>query len=228
MAPLIKLVVGVAGTSLLAMAAFSLARAPLLSDLGSRTADVMVAHGITDGRANWVTPAGWTFRVARLSGTADATTRIRTRDAVAALTGVHGALWEDEATTAAPATAVPAAVGQTGCQPRVNAIIAGRAIAFGTSDATIDRGSLRQVDAIAQALQRCPAMHVDVIGHTGPDGAAAVNLALSQARAEAVVSALAERGIAGNRLAAIGQGRSGVARIDFELHPPAADRERTP
>lgn len=215
MAPLLKFITGFAATSLLASGAYRLSRSPLLSDLGSRTAEVMVANGITDGRARWVTPTGWTVRVARLSGTADAATRTRTLQAVAALPGIEGALWEDERDIGAPTggatgnAAVSAAAANDGdCQSQFDAITAGGKIVFGSSDATIAPASRRAIDAIAQAMQRCPALKIEIIAHTARPGAAAVNLALSQARAEAVVAALAARGIAAGRMQATGKGSS--------------------
>ena len=227
MAPWIKLCVGIAGTSLLATAAYKLNRAPLLSTLGARTADVMVAHGITDGRANWVTPGGWTFRVARLSGTADAATRARTRAAVADLTGISDALWEDQDHGTPPRVAIAVGIPADVCGARIDGIVAATPLEFGTADATIAAASLRAVDAVAQALQACPAASVTVIGHVALPGARAINLALSQARAEAVRTALRQRGIAVTRMQAIGKGNTAPLapagspanqRIQFELH----------
>jgi outer membrane protein OmpA-like peptidoglycan-associated protein len=215
--PLIKLIVGLAGTSLIALAAYKLSRAPLLSGLGSRSAEVMIANGITDGRANWLSPDGWTFRVARLSGTADTATRARTRDAIAALDGVHDALWEDGA-AASVATAEPATMDLARCQARIDATIADAGIGFGGGDATITPSSLRPVDAVAQALQRCPDASADIVAHSAPGGNTAINRALAQARAEAVATALGERGIAGGRLTATSAAADGRGpRIDVML-----------
>ena len=54
----------------------------------------------------------------------------------------------------------------------------------------------------------CPNAAIDVEGHTDSDGDDQRNLALSVARAEAVVNALIERGVAPERLYAIGYGEA--------------------
>lgn len=219
----LKLVTGIAGTSLIAALAWQVARAPLLSDLGVRAADVMVANGITDGRAQWLSPNGWTTRVARLSGTADATTRERTRAAIADLPGVSDARWEETAApAAAPAAGVAVAnrLNLTACQTRIDALLTVQPLRFGANDATIDAESIRQVDAIAQTLQRCPEARVAIVDRSPSPGGNAIALALSQARADAVASALAERGVAAGQLTATGTPRDAAAAdaaVDVKL-----------
>lgn len=227
----LKLVTGVAGTSLLAAMAWQVARAPLLSDLGVRTAEVMMANGITDGRAQWQTPGGWTWRVARLSGTADAATRERTRIAVAALSGVNDAQWvvADTAQLAAPTVTVDAAdrLDLAVCQKRIDMLLDAEAIGFEANNATITVAAARQVDALAQTLQRCPEARAAITDRSPSAGGNAIAQALSQARADAVASALAERGVDPARVTSIGTARDATATatakpVDVQLSPGPA------
>jgi outer membrane protein OmpA-like peptidoglycan-associated protein len=227
----LKLITGIAGTSLLAAVAWDFARAPLLSHLGVRTAEVMMANGITDGRIQWQTPGGWTVRVARLSGTADAVTGERTRAAVAGLTGVHDALWVATETLQPdiPRKMVDAAerLDIATCQKRIDTLLEAEPIRFGNHDATITRAAARQIDALAQSLQHCPAARAAVTDRSPSSGGDAIALALSQARADAVAHALAERGVDSARVTANGTARdvatTAAARpVDVQLSPGAA------
>lgn len=233
----LKLVTGIAGTSLIASLAWQVARAPLLSDLGVRTAEVMVANGITDGSAAWSSPAGWTARIARLSGTADAATRDRTRAAVAALPGVHDALWIDAKSARGDSQS---SSGDTGlrfdfavCQTRVNALLVVETISFGPNDATIGDESIHQIDAIAQALQRCPGTRIAIIDRSAAADGNAIAQALSQARADAVASALVERGIDAATITATGTARAAGSAlagqpVEVKLSPgPAPAAQET-
>jgi OOP family OmpA-OmpF porin len=104
------------------------------------------------------------------------------------------------------------------------------AISFGANDATIDGESLRQVDAIAQTLQRCTGVRITIVDRSPSTGGNAIAQALSQARADAVATALVERGIDAAAVTATGTTREAVAgargrNVDVTLSPgprPAA------
>ncbi|MDR3471748.1 MAG: OmpA family protein [Devosia sp.] len=70
------------------------------------------------------------------------------------------------------------------------------------------KGADAALDAVAAALALCPDQRVDVEGNTDSDGGANTNMALSVARAEAVVDALIKRGLKQERLYAVGYGET--------------------
>jgi outer membrane protein OmpA-like peptidoglycan-associated protein len=94
------------------------------------------------------------------------------------------------------------------CQAQLAELSAHNAILFQSGAAIIADGATTELDAFAQVLLLCPDAVVDVEGHTDSDGDDNLNLALSVARAEAVVNALIERGVAPSRLYAIGYGET--------------------
>ena len=78
---------------------------------------------------------------------------------------------------------------------------------FAPGKTLIHPRSTRLLNQIARVLKTHPELvRLDVQGHTDSRGGMAVNMALSQARAEAVVGALIRRGVAGSRLVAHGFG----------------------
>jgi outer membrane protein OmpA-like peptidoglycan-associated protein len=117
----------------------------------------------------------------------------------------------------ASATAGPAADWRTGitlvppldlCRVRVGALADRNAILFRSGSDALTDTSLPVIDELAGYLATCPSATVHVEGHTDSDGADDLNLALSVARAEAVVFALMDRGIDLDRLYALGYGES--------------------
>ena len=74
----------------------------------------------------------------------------------------------------------------------------------GSSDLT-NEGTV-VVDNVARLLEQSPGVRIEIHGHTDSDGDEAANQVLSQQRAQAVVSSLAQRGINSGRLTAVGFG----------------------
>ena len=79
---------------------------------------------------------------------------------------------------------------------------------FDTGKSTIKKVSDPLLDEVASVLQQHPEItKIEVQGHTDNQGKAASNKTLSQARSEAVVTALVKRGIDKTRLTAKGFGQ---------------------
>ena len=75
---------------------------------------------------------------------------------------------------------------------------------FDTGKTDIKPESSAQLDQMVAVLKAQPAVKVFIVGHTDNVGAVDANLKLSQGRAQAVVAALTQRGIAASRLQAHG------------------------
>jgi outer membrane protein OmpA-like peptidoglycan-associated protein len=102
---------------------------------------------------------------------------------------------------------------------------------FSPGKARLEARSRRLLDQVASVLKSHPELvRVQVEGHTDDRGGASLNLALSQARAEAVVGALIKRGVHAERLVARGfgpgvpvasnktrQGREKNRRVQFRV-----------
>jgi len=113
------------------------------------------------------------------------------------------------APSAEPAAEEPSApTNFVACQALLRTLSAQNAILFQSGAAVLTASAEPELDAFAAALKRCPQADVNVEGHTDSDGDAKANLALSVARAEAVVNALIARDVSPARLYAIGYGES--------------------
>lgn len=110
-------------------------------------------------------------------------------------------------------------------------------VGFVQSGATLSGNALPALQRIAELLSDCPGLEVTITGHTDSLGDPDVNLAISLARAEAVVDYLVDLGLDGRRLSATGAGhadplvpenQSGSRRInrrvEFSLRNAETDR----
>ena len=95
-------------------------------------------------------------------------------------------------------------------------------IFFETNKAVIMSRSFGLLAEIANVLQTRPSMHVRIEGHTDARGTASHNLALSQARADAVSLHLVGLGVDSGRMEARGFG----SEQPIETNKTAAGRER--
>lgn len=104
-------------------------------------------------------------------------------------------------------------------------------IYFNTGKDSIKANSLKVLDKVAETFQAQPQVTlVEIQGHTDSSGNADKNKALSQKRAESVRRYLMKKGIAGDRLTAVGygslkpiesnetlQGREANRRVEFKI-----------
>ena len=79
---------------------------------------------------------------------------------------------------------------------------------FDVSVDELGSGARTTLDRVAVAMRRYPLPVADVIGHTDSTGSAELNLQLSEARAQTVMSYLVGVGVEPGRLQAIGRGES--------------------
>ena len=85
--------------------------------------------------------------------------------------------------------------------------LAEKEVRFPPGKAVLPAGQIPSLDGIAAALVALPELKVRIEGHTDSSGRDETNLSLSQARAEAVMAALIARGVAADRLTAVGLGK---------------------
>lgn len=97
------------------------------------------------------------------------------------------------------------AAGVSACNERFASVLSESQIQFATGSANIAAASGSLLDRLASLAQECP-IRLVVAGHTDNVGNADLNQRLSLERANAVVSALAARGISSDQLSARGFG----------------------
>lgn len=104
-----------------------------------------------------------------------------------------------------PATPARTVVDAKGC-PRVRAKITLTGVTFETSKAVLRPSSIAALDSVAEALTADAAATVELSGHTDAVGSPKRNDQLSLARARAVRSYLILKGVAPERMTAVGYG----------------------
>ena len=86
------------------------------------------------------------------------------------------------------------------------AVVGAKKISFDPGSAELDAASGSVMDALAKGLKNCNGVTIEIAGHTDAQGSDGGNLALSQARAEAVMVALQGRQVDVSGMRAVGYG----------------------
>lgn len=130
------------------------------------------------------------------------------------------------------------------CIGKITEIQTGTKITFAPGETELDVESLGIVRKIADVLQDCPKVSIEIGGHTDSQGRDEMNETLSQARADAVLSALIGERVLTSGMTAKGygetqpvsdngnaEGREANRRIEFTLvapEPTPEDEEDSP
>ena len=128
------------------------------------------------------------------------------------------------------------------CLAQVAEIIEARKITFDPGSTAISAEAIPAISAIADVLKGCRdvEMEIEIAGHTDSQGREVMNRNLSQARADAVLDALAARRVLTGAISAVGygeeqpietneteEGREANRRIEFRLISPLPEGEET-
>ena len=128
------------------------------------------------------------------------------------------------------------------CEAEIGKVVAKGKINFEPGSATIDASALGTMDQIAEILQDCRDIALEVQGYTDSQGREEMNLALSQSRAQSVLNELRARRVITGSFVAKGygeespvasndteEGREANRRIEFKLinEGPSEDSDET-
>lgn len=91
-------------------------------------------------------------------------------------------------------------------KPKENVANIMRNVYFDFSKATLKKESYNEIEKLVKMLNAIPSMKIEISGHTDFIGGSAYNKELSRQRASAVRDYIINRGIAGNRVTAVGYG----------------------
>ena len=107
---------------------------------------------------------------------------------------------------------------------RIQNLVATTRIQFLLNTADLLAESLEVLNEIAELLNEAPDIQVEIQGHTDNTGSSALNIALSQTRAETVQAYLIDRGVDASRLTAVGYGPARPIATNFTYEGRVTNR----
>ncbi len=108
------------------------------------------------------------------------------------------------------------------CQDGIDKAVAGRALLFRSGSAWLNPTSRRIIADVAATLKACPALMLEIGGHTDSRGSEAVNKAMSDERARRVRDELIAQGVSANAVTARGYGSA----VPLQRNNPLAPANR--
>jgi OOP family OmpA-OmpF porin len=99
-------------------------------------------------------------------------------------------------------------VAKTETQAAIDDFLKGKIIEFASGSAVITPRGRQILDQVVPYLKKAEGKAIQISGHTDSDGAADMNLKLSNERAAAVKQYLVAKGLAADNLSAVGYGPS--------------------
>jgi OOP family OmpA-OmpF porin len=99
-----------------------------------------------------------------------------------------------------------APVDATVCQQLFSDLLAKARIRFESGQDAINPDSAGLLDRLVETAMRCPNANIEIGGHTDTDGEDAINQALSEKRAQAVMDFLVKAGLPASRFTPVGYG----------------------
>jgi OOP family OmpA-OmpF porin len=175
--------------------------------LSQEAKEVIASHDAPRISANFINRFGWPTRHPLLSGGEpyDEATRDKVAKTLASIEGVGGISWADGTGLAMVGEV---RVSPLHCQDDVQALLLARSIRFEESSSDIAPASRELLDEVATALRPCLGSIIAITGHTDSTGPEPGNIALSRMRAQAVQTALIDRGIPADGIRSQGFGSS--------------------
>jgi len=118
----------------------------------------------------------------------------------------------------------PGASLEVQCAALFHSILQGRKVEFPQDSNELASTAFSILDELIEIIADCPAASIAITGHTDASGNESINLQLSEARANSVMTYMIAGGIAARRLQAIGAGSSAPLLDENNAHARQANR----